>query len=124
MRRSLWKTEEDKRTVEYEWKKNGYWSKFKIEAEVASSEIVANSATEFITEHYWGYAKINDQATNEYEVTHPKWKKYTVKNYEIDVDFKTVYGQEFEFLNNGEPDSVMLAEGSEITVEKASKIQP
>jgi len=115
--RHLWKTEEDKRTVEYEWKKNGYWSKFKIEAEVASSEIVANSATEFITEHYWGYAKINDQATNEYEVTHPKWKKYTVKSYEIDVDFKTVYGQEFEFLNNGEPDSVMLAEGSEITVE-------
>jgi hypothetical protein len=38
------------------------------------------------------------------------------------VDFGKVYGRKFEFLNSLKPDSVMLAEGSEITVEKKIRI--
>ena len=79
--------------------------------------IEENSAIEFISEHYWGYAKKNDKQTNEYEVKHPKWKYYPVLDYKIDVDFKTNYGEEFELLNLVKPNSVMLLEGSEISVE-------
>ena len=86
-------------------------------------EIEPNSDTEFITEHYWGYAKVNEQKSNEYEVTHPKWEVYKVIDYEVDVDFGTVYGEEFEFLNTSSPNSVMLAEGSEITVENKTTPQ-
>lgn len=119
----LWKVENNKRDVQYQWKKGGKWNKFLIEATEQESEIQAGSETEFITEHYWGYAKVAEKITNEYEVTHPKWKKYEVLNYIIDIDFGVTYGKKFEFLNNQSPDSVMLAEGSEITVEPKKKLK-
>lgn len=112
-----WEEHADGRSVSYEWKIQNDWQRFSIEAEKNLSKIDAGSETEFITEHYWGYTKVNDRKTSEYEVTHPKWQQYLVKNYEIDVDFGLTYGEKFSFLNSVEPKSVMLAEGSEITVE-------
>ena len=112
-----WEENNKNRSVSYHWRKNKIWQSFKITAALQTSVIEKNSETEFITEHYWGYAKVNNHKTNEYEVTHPKWKAYKVNDYDIDVDFGATYGQEFEFLNSTNPTSVMLAEGSEITVE-------
>ena len=105
------------RLIEYKWNKNNKWNSIKINAETEAKAIELNSETEFITEHYWGYAKVNEKQSNEYEVTHPKWLHYPVKNYSIEIDFKTTYGDEFAFLADEKPVSVMLAEGSEITVE-------
>jgi len=121
--RHKWKENGSDRIVEYQWKKNKQWQSFKITADLESSEIREDSETEFITEHYWGYAKVNEQVTNEYEVTHPKWRQYVVKNTEIEVDFGVVYGKDFEFLNEMKPETVMLAEGSEITVENKKTIK-
>ena len=115
--RHKWEEDETNRTVEYQWKKNKKWHQFKVVADLETSEIAKNGEIEFITEHYWGYAHVNEQRTNEYEVTHPRWLKYEVSSYEIGVDFGDVYGPDFEFLNTLEPSTVMLAEGSEITVE-------
>ena len=112
-----WEKNEDHRTVEYQWKKKGKWQKFWVKANKHSEEITAESDTEFITEHYWGYSTINAQKTTEYEVTHPRWRAYSVLDYQVYVDFGLTYGKEFEFLNHQNPASVMLAEGSEITVE-------
>jgi uncharacterized protein YqjF (DUF2071 family) len=113
----FWSSENNQRTIQYKWKKNNKWNSLKIEAGIKKFKIESNGETEFITEHYWGYAKVNNQKTNEYEVTHPKWEAYKVNGYDIDVDFGDVYGKEFEFLNSTNPTSVMLAEGSEVTVE-------
>ena len=112
-----WRSYDNQRIVEYKWKKAGKWNSIKIDSSIEKFEIEPNTETEFITEHYWGYAKVNERKTNEYEVTHPKWEAYKVNDYEIDIDFGTVYGKEFEALNSVKPVSVMLAEGSEITVE-------
>ena len=117
-----WKSGAELRSVEYRWQKNGKWNSIKLNASIESFEMEPNSETEFITEHYWGYAKVNDGKTNEYEVTHPRWEAYKVETYKIDVDFGAVYGSEFKFLNSMEPASVMLAEGSEITVENKKTI--
>jgi uncharacterized protein YqjF (DUF2071 family) len=118
-----WTIEEDRQIIAYEFKKNGKWNSIKVNTSKEASIIPLNSVTEFITEHYWGYARINDKKTNEYEVTHPKWKAYDIVNYKIDIDFGTVYGSEFSFLDNEEPNSMMLAEGSEITVEPKKKMK-
>jgi len=118
-----WSAKDDLRTVQYKWKKNAKWNSIKIESSIESSKIEPESEIEFITEHYWGYAKVNRTTSNEYEVTHPKWEAYEVKSYEIDVDFGEVYGSEFELLNSKAPTSVMLAEGSEITVENKKVIR-
>ncbi len=112
-----WEENDTERIVTYQWKKNGQWHSFKIIAALALSKIEENSETEFITEHYWGYSKVNENVTNEYEVIHPKWQQYNVKSTEIKVDFGAVYGTDFNFINTLKPHSVMLAEGSEITVE-------
>lgn len=121
--RHNWQKNDHERTVEYQWKKNKQWQSFKVIADLELSEIEEGSETEFITEHYWGYAKVGEKVTNEYEVTHPKWRHYKVNNSEINVDFGIVYGNDFDFLNNSEPDSVMLAEGSEITVESKKTLK-
>ena len=120
-----WIENQDNREIEYTWQKN---SKSKlnsiyIKAAKNLSEIEKKCKTEFITEHYWGYAKQDDKNTNEYEVTHPRWQQYEILDYEIKADFGGIYGQEFSFLDNQKPASVMLAEGSKITVEPKSKIK-
>lgn len=118
-----WKTENDRQIVSYEFKKKGKWNSIKVETSKAAAVVLPNSETEFITEHYWGYAKINEKQTNEYEVTHPKWTAYDVLNYEIEIDFASIYGSDFSFLNQKKPSSVILAEGSAITVEPKKKIK-
>ena len=118
-----WKELDDHRVVEYRWKKRGKWNSIKVEATLDKVKLAAGGKTEFITEHYWGYAKVNKRRTNEYEVTHPRWECYRIKDYEIDIDFGAVYGKTFSFMNSQKPDSVMLAEGSEITVEGKRKLE-
>jgi len=112
-----WKEKAHSRVIEYAWEKNSKWQFVRLIAELNSSEIEPGCETEFITEHYWGYAKVNDKKTNEYEVTHPRWMKYEVLDHLVDVDFGLTYGNSFNMLNTMDPTSVMLAEGSTITVE-------
>ncbi|MBT8327584.1 MAG: DUF2071 domain-containing protein [Bacteroidia bacterium] len=118
----LWFESVDYRNVSYQWKSKSQWNSFDIKAAYDSEPIEKGSETEFITEHYWGYAKINKSKSVEYEVTHPTWETYPVKSFEIKVDFTEVYGANFAFLDNQAPHSVMLAEGSEITVESKRNI--
>ena len=117
-----WKKDNFNRTVSYQWKKNNIWYSFMVKAALKSSIIKPNSEFEFITEQYWGYAKVSESVTNEYEVTHPRWEHYPVNDFEIKVNFEAVYGPEFEILNRINPNSVILADGSEITVENKTKI--
>ncbi|WP_421939717.1 YqjF family protein [Pedobacter sp.] len=107
--------------VDYIWK-NEDWNKFSITASLPAREIEVGSEEEFITEHYWGYTKIKNQVTSEYGVEHPRWQIYPLKDFKIDVDFEQNYGSEFAFLNHNQPDSVMLADGSEIMVLKGKRI--
>ncbi|MES2454917.1 MAG: DUF2071 domain-containing protein [Bacteroidota bacterium] len=113
-----WSENEAERTVDYQWKLKNQWQRFSVTAEKELASIPLESKIEFITEHYWGYARYNALKTNEYEVRHPKWEHYPVKHYTIDVNFGLTYGAQFEFLNRQQPDSVMLAEGSAISVEQ------
>ena len=46
----------------------------------------------------------------------------SIKNYEVNVNFDLVYGNDFKILNQEKPKSVMLMEGSQITVENKKRI--
>ncbi|WP_272150030.1 YqjF family protein [Tenacibaculum aiptasiae] len=111
-----WGEKDGSFNVSYQWRTNGKWNL--IEAVVKNEQLKMkdNSEIEFISEHYWGYAK-NKAQTTEYEVKHPKWKYYPLKSYNVNVDFLASYGKDFEFLNELQPTSVFLLEGSEISVE-------
>lgn len=81
-----------------------------------------NSEEEFITEHFWGYTKCSHVKTSEYQVEHPRWDLYGIKNFEMNIDVKNVYGGEFVETLSAKPKSVLLAEGSEIVVRKGRVI--
>jgi uncharacterized protein YqjF (DUF2071 family) len=120
--RHEWQTNPKHLLTCYEWKEQGQWQSFQITSEKEAVDIPAGSEAEFITEHYWGYTRIRPQVTYEYQVTHPRWQCYPVLNTQIEVDFAQVYGSAFGILNEQSPKSVMLAEGSGITVEAKRKL--
>ena len=115
--RHSWTETNDELVVDYHWRYKKQWQHISIHAGAELQEITVGSEAEFITEHYWGYARHSDKRTNAYEVIHPRWMQYAVTSYSINTDFALNYGERFAFLNQQEPDSVMLAEGSEVSVE-------
>ncbi len=117
-----WKDTNEVLEVEYSWTADYEVQRIKVLADNISLPILPGSEAEFITEHYWGYTKVNAQKTFEYGVTHPKWKVFPLIEYAVDVNFEKVYGSDFESLNRLKPCSVMLAAGSAITVENKRTI--
>lgn len=117
-----WKnTGAGKLQVEYRWKKR-QWNTLSVVAETPSAPITDGSEAEFITEHYWGYTRIDAKKTSVYQVEHPRWEVYPVISHNVHVDFGRVYGEEFALLNALTPQSVFLAEGSDIIVRNTKKL--
>lgn len=102
--------------VRYEWKTNGKWNYLEVNAEAKKREMQTGSLEEFIFEHYYGYTKLDECRSQEYRVNHPRWQTNEVYNYSILCDFKSMYGDRFSFLDKVEPDNVILAEGSKVSV--------
>jgi uncharacterized protein YqjF (DUF2071 family) len=116
-----WSNRDNELTVEYQWKKTR-WNSLRVVAANSAVSIHEGSEEEFITEHYWGYAKVSEAKTTEYGVEHPKWEVYPVKSHSIEVDYSDIYGTEFEALTRASPKSVFLAEGSAIVVKRGRAI--
>jgi len=112
----------DTQSIEYKWHKKK-WHTLKIVSDIIPKPLIDGSAESFFTEHYLGCTKINDRLTFEYDVAHDPWLVYDTKEYAIDVDFETCYGAPFAFLNQAKPESVFLAEGSGIVLQKGRKIK-
>jgi uncharacterized protein YqjF (DUF2071 family) len=108
--------------VEYAWRHRGTWSRLAVEADPAAQPIVAGSEEEFVTEHYWGYTKRTRGNTSEYGVEHPRWSVYPVRSHTIEADFAALYGPAFEPLTNSKPVSVLLAEGSGVSVLEGTRL--
>jgi uncharacterized protein YqjF (DUF2071 family) len=119
--RHKWQERNTGLIIAYRWEKNG-WQKLQVTTSAMQQPIIAGSEEEFITEHYWGYAKQRNGRTTEYEVVHPKWNIYPVLRHDIAVDFSRTYGPEFAHLTGAAPQSIFLAEGSEVTVRSGAKI--
>ena len=79
--------------------------------------MLAGSLEEFIFEHYYGYTKIDCTSSQEYKVNHPRWWVNKVSDYSITCDFGSMYGKDFASLKNQNPDSVIFAEGSAVTID-------
>ncbi|MEJ5996001.1 DUF2071 domain-containing protein [Pedobacter sp. Du54] len=62
-----WQLKEDQFEIAYSWKVKN-WNTFTVVSATKSEAIKENSDEEFITEHYWGYTKINSYKSSEYEV--------------------------------------------------------
>ncbi len=103
--------------IQYQWKVQSKWNHMKVEASVTKNKLETGSIEEFIFEHYYGYTKVNEQHSIEYKINHPSWEINAIKHHEIKCDFEAFYGNDFASLNTAKPHSVMLAEGSGISVD-------
>lgn len=108
--------ENDSLHVQYRWKMNSGWNFLKAATSLAKQSIQEGSEEEFITEHYWGYTKVNSRKTSSYEVRHPKWSIHPVKSFAYQCSIRELYGAQFVDTLQQAPTSVFLADGSEISV--------
>lgn len=104
--------------VRYEWKFNREWNHLECMAEKQTSIMAAGSHEEFIAEHYWGYSRLNNQITYEYEVAHPKWEVHNILSCDMKCNIGKLYGNEFVEPFSKQPSSVLLAKGSEVLVKQ------
>ena len=118
-----WQINEQQKQIEYQWKVKQTWNSIKVNASTEKEKMKSGSFEEFIFEHYYGYTKVNENKSLEYKVEHPRWEINQIKDYQINCDFATFYGASFNVLNHAKPDSVMLAEGSAVSIKwKRNKI--
>ncbi|MFI4897970.1 MAG: DUF2071 domain-containing protein [Phycisphaerales bacterium JB059] len=67
-------------------------------------------------EHQWGFGVDRRGRALTYEVRHPAWRTYPEARLHIDLDWGLLYGPAWGVLQDAEPISVVLAEGSAVEV--------
>lgn len=113
---------ENSKSFKYQWSIDSKWNTIEVETNKNAIDIEPNSEAEFITEHYFGYTKVNEKTTFEYEVRHPRWQQLEVIINNSKIDFEKIYGSEFAFIKDLKPTSTFLAIGSKISIEGKRKI--
>ena len=114
--------EPDAMQVQYQWKNKGRWNSISVEAGTSLNDIEKGSAEEFIFEHYWGYNKYSDTKTVEYGVKHVTWQTYKIETWDLDCDIASVYGPAFLPFLSKNPQSVFIANGSSVVINKPKYI--
>jgi uncharacterized protein YqjF (DUF2071 family) len=111
-------------SVEYSWRLGRRWQRMCVRLEAGPALPPPGSEAEFITEHYWGYARRRDGSTVEYQVEHPQWRVWTADQVEVECDFARLYGTELEAVLSQSPASAFVADGSAVTVYRGRQLTP
>lgn len=113
----LYAEDDGKVDVCYNWFFHNEWSSISAIADRDTQILQPESFEEFITEHYWGYAKINQHTTSEYQVEHPCWQIHPLQSYQFHCNYiRELYGNDFYNCLSQKPVSVFLANGSPVKV--------
>lgn len=115
--RHKWSENDEHLLTSYGLKKKR-WHDFELQTEKTSEIVQADSSESFFSKQYWGTSQIDQKSCTIYEIEHPEWKTYQVKNWKINFDFQQVFGDDFKHLSDCIPESVHLFDGSEVTVYK------
>jgi uncharacterized protein YqjF (DUF2071 family) len=108
-----------KLNVEYSWRRGRKWESLKMSATGESQPIPAGSHPEFITEHYWGYTRVQ-AGCSEYRVEHPRWRVWKADAFALSADVAALYGEQFAEPLAAPPHSAFIANGSPITIKRRS----
>lgn len=109
--------------VQYQWKFQKEWHEVSVIAENQPYPMQEGSEEEFIAEHYWGYTRLSEKVTSQYQVEHPAWDIFKVKSHQLNCNIKALYGEAFVETFQQSPTSVFLAKGSEINVRLGGKLK-
>jgi len=123
MSHQIEKVREEVQSVAYTWRFNNRENLLRLAVHGPAQPLVNGSIQEFITEHYWGYARQRDGSTMEYRVEHPRWRVWNAKTTELDCQVAGLYGERFGHFLNQSPASAFLADGSAVKVYKGVRLQ-
>jgi len=112
----------DAREAEYAWGTGKNRCSARLTTAGESFLPAEGSLSQFITEHYWGYAAQPDGSTKEYEVKHPQWQVRSAREVHVEGDQSHFYGKQFCEVLKRPPDSAFLADGSEVKVFKGTRL--
>ncbi len=112
----------ERRSFRYSWRRRQ--QRYALEAQTVgeSKQLEPGSAAQFITEHYWGYAKQRDGGTVEYRVAHEPWRVWNVIAAKFEGNPGILYGAEFEQALTAKPHSAFVADGSAVQVFGGKKL--
>jgi uncharacterized protein YqjF (DUF2071 family) len=113
---------DEMKSVTYGWRFEERESFLKVAVRGRSQPTTSGSLQEFITEHYWGYARQRDGSTMEYRVEHPRWRVWEAHLAEFNCDPAKLYGEVFRGIFDRPPASAFLADGSAVRVYRGVKL--
>lgn len=109
--------------VEHKFKTAGHTQKITVATTKDPPLLAAaDSDDAWFKEHEWGFGKDREGHTLKYRVAHPQWLTYRIAWHEVKMDWKRVYGPQWAILKGTKPGSVILAEGSPITIFGACRV--
>jgi uncharacterized protein len=108
--------------VQYEWHHAGAWEGLSANAIGESFAPEADSEEQFITEHYWGYARQRDGTTVEYAVEHAPWQVWRCEAAAFAGQVARLYGEPFVPCLTDPPQSAIVADGSSVIVRKGARL--
>lgn len=115
-------SEPDGQRLTYAWRNAGRWNSLAARTHTPPTIPAAGSEAEFVTEHYWGYAKRRDGGTNEYRVDHPQWSVTQTTDCSFDCDIESIYGSQFKEVLSRPPSTAFVASGSEVVVRRGTRL--
>jgi uncharacterized protein YqjF (DUF2071 family) len=110
------------RKVSYSWWIGGRENRLELSARGDAGDAAGGSDVEFITEHYWGYARRSGGRTTEYRVEHPRWRVRMATEARLDCDVASSYGRQFVEFLKVPPASAFLADGSPVGVFRGTSL--
>ncbi len=105
----------------YGWKYKGQWCRLEATVNNTRQPIIPDSAEEFIFEHYWGYNKVSENTTIEYQVEHITWQTGEVAEAVFEAPIARLYDPAFEPWLTRQPQSAFFADGSDVIVRAGSR---
>ncbi len=103
-------------SIEHEWRFRGVTHRLRAAAEAKAAVPDASTAEHFFKEHEWGYGATRGGRLLRYRVEHPAWAAHANPSCALEIDFGSLYGGEWAFLNGAAPANITIAEGSAVKV--------
>jgi uncharacterized protein len=112
----------DEADLQYSWRvgRDSYFVEASTKYEPSLPK--EGSAEQFITEHYWGYARQRDGSTVEYRVEHEAWRVWRAATARFSGVFGSLYGEEFSSVLGAKARSAFVADGSPVKVFPGRKL--
>ncbi len=106
-------------SASYDWKIDGATHQIHCDSP-RHHNVSSNDRARFFADHFWGYSRMPDGRTIEYQVDHPPWPLYEPSRVQLIGDLSNAYGSRFAQTFAEGPQSVIYTEGSEISVHRGA----